>query len=160
MPGILEWPAGITRPFATEFAAVTSDYFPTALDAAGISLPTDREYDGISLLPLIEGLETERKNPIGFHCNGMQAWTEDRYKIVRTIKAKKKPSAQWELYDLIADPFEENGLAPKHPEIVQRMSGDFAKWAESVQADQQKVIAQHYPTGVQTSKAKGRRNQQ
>ncbi|TWU32334.1 sulfatase family protein [Novipirellula artificiosorum] len=147
MPGILEWPAGITRPFATEFAAVTSDYFPTALDAAGIPLPTDRQYDGISLLPLIEGLETERKSPIGFHCNGMQAWTENRYKIVRTIKAKKKSSAQWELYDLIADPFEENSLAPKHPEIVQRMSGDFAKWAESAQADQQKVIAQHYLLG-------------
>jgi arylsulfatase A-like enzyme len=99
-------------------------------------------------------VKTERKNPIGFHCNGMQAWTENRYKIVRTIKAKKKPSAQWELYDLIADPFEENDLAPKHPEIVQRMSGDFAKWAESVQADQQEVIAQHYRSRLGTGKGK------
>ena len=27
-----------------------------------------------------------------------------------------------------------------HPEIVQRMSGDFAKWAESIEAEQQKVL--------------------
>ena len=30
----------------------------------------------------------------------MQAWTEKQFKIVRTIKAKKNPSAKWELYDL------------------------------------------------------------
>jgi arylsulfatase A-like enzyme len=143
MPGILEWPGKIKQPFRTDFAAVTSDYFPTALDAAAIPLPTDREYDGISLLPLIVGQATERSSPIGFHCNGMEAWTENRYKIVRTIKAKKKASSAWELYDLIDDPFEETDLAPKHVGIVQRMSGDFAKWAKSVQDDQEKVTAKH-----------------
>ena len=84
----------------------------------------------------------------------MQAWTEKRYKIVRTIKAKKKASPQWELYDLIDDPFEETDLATKHPGIVQRMSGDFAKWSESVQADQQKVIGRHYRSRLETDKGK------
>jgi arylsulfatase A-like enzyme len=143
LPGILEWPAKIKQPFSTDFAAVASDYFPTALDAAEIPLPTDREYDGISLLPLIERHVTERESAIGVHCSGMQAWTGNRYKIVRTIKSKRKASAQWELYDLLADPFEENDLAPTHPQIVQRMARDFAKWAESAQADQQKVIAKY-----------------
>jgi arylsulfatase A-like enzyme len=161
MPGILEWPAKIKQPVSTDFAAVTTDYFPTALDAAGIRLPTDREYDGISLLPLIEGRVTERERAIGFHCNGMQAWTEHRYKIVRTIKSKRKASAQWELYDLLADPFEENDLAPTHPPIVQRMARDFANWAESAQVDQQKVIAKYYrlpsEPGKKTARARDRR---
>jgi arylsulfatase A-like enzyme len=141
MPGILEWPARIKQPFRTDFAAVTTDYFPTALEAAGIPLPADREYDGISLLPLIEGHATKRTTPIGFHCNGMQAWMEQQYKIVRTIKAKRKRSAAWELYDLLADPFEGNDLAATHSQIVERMAREFAKWAESAQADQQKVIS-------------------
>ena len=145
MPGILEWPAKVKKPFATDIPVVTSDYFPTALDAAGIPLPADREYDGISLMPLIEGRMDERKCAIGFHCRGMQAWTETRYKIVRTL-AKKKPSSQWELYDLLADPFEEKDLAKQRPEIVARMAKDFLAWAKSVEADQQKVIKKYYRT--------------
>ena len=145
MPGILEWPAKVKKPFATDIPTVTSDYFPTALDAAGIPLPADREYDGISLMPLIEGRMDARKGAIGFHCRGMQAWTETRYKIVRTL-AKKKPSSQWELYDLLADPFEEKDLAKQRPEIVARMAKDFLAWAKSVEADQQKVIEKYYRT--------------
>ena len=145
MPGILEWPAKVKKPFATDIPTVTSDYFPTALDAAGIPLPADREYDGISLMPLIEGRMDARKGAIGFHCRGMQAWTETRYKIVRTLD-KKKPSSQWELYDLLADPFEEKDLAKQRPEIVARMAKDFLAWAKSVEADQQKVIEKYYRT--------------
>jgi arylsulfatase A-like enzyme len=144
MPGILEWPAKVKRSRRTDFAAVTSDYFPTALDVAGIPLPTDRQYDGISLLPLIEGRAVDRNSAIGFHCNGMQAWTERQYKIVRTIKAKKKRSSDWELYDLLADPFEEDDLASARPRIVDRLAKDFDDWAASVQVDQQKVIEKYY----------------
>jgi arylsulfatase A-like enzyme len=144
VPALLEWPAGIEQPFATDFPAVTSDYFPTALDAAGIPLPTDREYDGTSLLPLIEGKITERPAAIGFHCNGMQAWTEARYKIVRTLKAKKNPDIAWELYDLLEDPFEETNLAADKPEVLERLSKDFDTWAASAEADQEKVLEKYY----------------
>ena len=144
MPGILEWPAKIKEPRTTDFAAVTSDYFPTALDVAGIALPTDREYDGISLLPLVNGQVTARNGAIGFHCNGMEAWTENRYKIVRAIKKKKKASDEWELYDLQSDPFETDDVAKHHPKTVERMAADFAKWARSAQADEQRVIEKYF----------------
>jgi arylsulfatase A-like enzyme len=143
MPAVLEWPAGIKKPFVTDIPTVTSDYFPTALEVAGIPLPKDREYDGISLLPLIEGRMKERKAGIGFHSRGMQAWTKTRYKIIRPV-AKKKASSQWELYDLLADPFEEKNLAKQHPEVVERMDKDFSVWAESAETDQQKVIEKYY----------------
>jgi arylsulfatase A-like enzyme len=160
MPGILEWPAKIKQPIRTDFAAVTSDYFPTALDVAGIPLPTDRQYDGISLLPLIEGKVQQRGAAIGFHCNGMEAWTERQYKIVRTIKAKKKPSSQWELYDLLVDPFEEHDLAATNHEIVQKMASDFHRWAESAGADEQKVIAKYHQNRAKPNKAKTKKSRQ
>ncbi|MDP7442162.1 MAG: arylsulfatase, partial [Verrucomicrobiota bacterium] len=57
---------------------------------------------------------------------------------------KKKASSQWELYDLLADPFEEKNLAKQHPEVVERMDKDFSVWAESAETDQQKVIEKYY----------------
>ncbi|MDP6232229.1 MAG: sulfatase-like hydrolase/transferase [Nitrospinaceae bacterium] len=143
MPAVLEWPGGVKKPFVTDIPTVTSDYFPTALEVAGIPLPKDREYDGISLLPLIEGRMKKRKAGIGFHSRGMQAWTETRYKIIRPVP-KKKNNTQWELYDLLTDPFEEENLAKKHLEVVERMDRDFSMWVESAETDQQKVIAKYY----------------
>ena len=55
VPGILEWPNRIKTGRITDYPAVTSDYLPTVLDALDIPLPTDRDYDGISLMPLIDG---------------------------------------------------------------------------------------------------------
>mgnify|MGYP003633952926 CR=1 FL=1 len=145
VPGLLEWPAKIKSPFVSDTPVVTSDYFPTALEAAGIKLPTDRDYDGVSLMPLIEGKEFDRGGGIGFHANGMQAWTETRYKIVRTLKAKKKADPSWELYDLIEDPFEESNIAASTPEVLQRLIADFDIWSESTEADLAKVMAKYYP---------------
>ena len=45
-PDALWWPHLSKNPFPTSIPAVTSDYFPTALAAAGIPLPDDRDYDG------------------------------------------------------------------------------------------------------------------
>jgi len=145
MPGILEWPAKVKEPFATDFPAVTNDYFPTALEVAGIPLPDDREYDGISLMPVIEKRVTERKKAIGFHCNGMEAWTEMRYKIVRATR-EKSGSVEWQLFDLIEDPFEENDLAKEKPEILARMVKDFGVWAKSAEAEAEQVAAKYYQT--------------
>ena len=150
MPGILEWPARIKRPFATDLPAVTSDYFPTALHAAGIPLPPDRDYDGISLLPLIDGKMKERRG-IGFHCRGMEAWVERRYKVIR-IATKKNDPNPWELYDLLADPFEEKDLARARLEVVQRMDKEFAVWAKSAKADEQKVLDKYHQPKSKGSK--------
>ena len=152
MPGILEWPARIRTPFSTDLPAVTSDYFPTSLAAAGIPLPDDREYDGINLLPLIDGKMKKRKG-IGFHCRGMDAWIEKKYKIIR-ISSKKEQKNPWELYDLLKDPYEENDLAKKFPGVVERMNQEFTVWATSVQADEQKVLEKYHSSKTKKKKSK------
>jgi arylsulfatase A-like enzyme len=131
---------------------VTSDYFPTALAAAGIPLPDDREYDGIDLLPLIDGEMKERKG-IGFHCRGMQAWVERRYKVIRITSKKREPNP-WELYDLLTDPFEEKDLADELPEVVRRMDGEFTVWAKSAKADEQKVLDKYHSPKTKGTKQK------
>ncbi len=138
VPGILEWPSRIKKSRHTDFPAVTSDYFPTALAAAGLPLPNDRTYDGINLLPVIEQEKNFKRPPIGFHCNGMEAWTSTPYKIVRSIKNKKKQSLDWELYNLFHDPYEEHNLATSKPDLVSRMAKEFGDWAHAIQLEKVK----------------------
>ena len=65
VPGIIEWPNGISAPRHTEAASVTSDILPTLCDVCDVPLP-DRELDGISLLPILRGEMDQRPQPIFF----------------------------------------------------------------------------------------------
>jgi len=65
VPGILEWPARVKKPFATTVPACTMDFYPTTLDVLGIKTASEAgPIDGISLLPLIDGRMTSRPKPI------------------------------------------------------------------------------------------------
>ncbi|MBI5693177.1 MAG: sulfatase-like hydrolase/transferase [Verrucomicrobia bacterium] len=65
VPGVIEWPARIARPRASDVNAVTSDILPTLCELAGQPLPA-RPLDGLSLVPLLEGRMVERPTPIAF----------------------------------------------------------------------------------------------
>ncbi len=65
VPGVIEWPAKITRPRASAVNAVTTDMLPTLCELAARPLP-QRPLDGLSLVPLIEGRMTARPRPIAF----------------------------------------------------------------------------------------------
>ncbi len=59
VPSFVCWPEKIISPRTTFVACVSSDYFPTVLDALNVPLP-NRPYDGISLMPLLSGkVETQ-----------------------------------------------------------------------------------------------------
>jgi arylsulfatase A-like enzyme len=68
VPGLIEWPAVISRPRTSAVPGVTSDIFPTILDLTGLKSPRpERPLDGISLRSLIvDGTLKNRPQPIGF----------------------------------------------------------------------------------------------
>jgi len=127
VPGLLEWPAKVTRPRVVTIPCSTSDYFPTVLDALGFQMKGQPEpLDGVSLLPLIEGTMTERPRPIGFESSGQVALIGNRYKIYGKGKSPK-----YELYDLIEDPGEQHDLATQKPEIARQMAATLERWRAS-----------------------------
>jgi arylsulfatase A-like enzyme len=129
VPGLIEWPARIKRPFVTDVPVCTSDIYPTLVDLLKIAVPDQvNPLDDISLVPLLDGQMKERPSPIGFWARGGGlAWNDNRYKLIQST------SKEWELYDIVADPSEKDNLAAKHPEILSRMKAEFENWQQSVQ---------------------------
>ncbi|MCW5965226.1 MAG: sulfatase-like hydrolase/transferase [Bryobacterales bacterium] len=65
VPSIIEWKGGISEARRTSVPAVTSDMLPTLCEIAGIPMP-QRQLDGISLVPLLDGVMQQRPSPICF----------------------------------------------------------------------------------------------
>lgn len=132
VPGILVWP-GQTRPGTiSEFPSVTSDYLPTIADALGIIMPKNRPFDGISLLPMLQGRMQSRPKPIGFQSRRQVTLNDNRYKLVTDDEY-----GAFELYDLIKDPGEKNDIALQKPNIVARMTATVKTWRESCETSNQ-----------------------
>jgi len=131
VPGLLVWPEKIKKPRVVKMPCSTSDYFPTVLDVLGYKLPEaqSRPYDGVSLLPLIEGDMNERPRPIGFESKKQVSLTGNRYKLYSSDKGKT-----FELYDLIDDPPETKDIAKDKAEILETMRKTLEAWRASCEA--------------------------
>jgi len=111
VPLIVNVPVLLTQ-VGNESAALvnTSDLFATVLDLAGAQIPPGLVEDSESLVPLLSGTGTERTYVFTETRTGVplnKAAREARYKLIRRPNAA---SENIELFDLLADPFENQDL--------------------------------------------------
>lgn len=144
-PLIMRWPAGLDRGREVSGLCSTIDIMPTALSAAGVSVPP--EVQGLSLLPAGRGEPEATHDAIfaemTYHVKytPMRAIRTHEYKYILNlndepvgldmckdfdwaVKAAKRPDVPGleprppeELFDLRKDPTEKNNIADK-PELV------------------------------------------
>jgi arylsulfatase A-like enzyme len=157
VPCLLEWPGAVAGSRVVDVPCVTSDFYPTLRDYLGIVGEAPRPLDGISLRPLLEGTLTDWPTPIGFEYGNMAALLDNRYKLVALLRGGDSepdgdgrpavavkagdgrpagPAAQASgkgvvrrlLFDIIADPREENDLAARKPGIAGSMAEALEAW--------------------------------
>ena len=122
VPAFVKWPKKITPKSTTNFVSSTLDYLPTIVDLLNISFPVDRPVDGVSLLPMIEGRETSRSQPLPFMYKGNAAWIE------RDLKYIYRDGDIVEIYNLHEDRFEENNLVSQYSEKAKEISNRIMQW--------------------------------
>jgi arylsulfatase A-like enzyme len=66
VPAILEWPARIPAHRTTDMRCNTCDIYPTLIEISGARVMNQTPLDGVSLMPLIDGKESDRRSPMGF----------------------------------------------------------------------------------------------
>lgn len=129
VPGMVVWPAVIAGGQKTGFPAVTSDYFPTIVDILENNKSTPgKPFDGISLVPVWKKQITERPVPIGFQFGKNMALTGNRFKLVQKDK-------EFELYDLLNDPYETTDISTQYPSVVKKMKEELGSFVRSCETD-------------------------
>jgi len=131
VPFIVRWPKVLPAGKLETGGVVSSlDILPTAVAAAGGSLPTDREYDGINLLPMLRGDTAYPVRTLYWKKGRETAWSV-RHGDWKLVKPNKGAA---ELYDLARDVGESQNLAGKQPELLKGLTGEYQAWEKKTMA--------------------------
>jgi len=158
MPFLVRWPAGIKPGTRTRAIGLNVDIAPTFLEAAGIAAPSDMQ--GRSLLPLMRG-----RTPADWRTSMYYRYYHDpgdhntrAHYGVRTATHKliyfwRKD--QWELFDLVNDPFELHNLygEPGQEELTATLKSELTRLKQSF-ADTDQLADDQFPNGVDGPVAK------
>jgi len=90
----------------------------------GLELP-ERPYDGINLMPAIDGKMMKRPGFIGFQIPTQMSMVTHNYKLISPDRKG------YELYDLLNDKYEKENIAATHPDLVEKMKKELLQWVES-----------------------------
>ncbi|MCY4673479.1 MAG: sulfatase-like hydrolase/transferase [Bacteroidetes bacterium] len=130
VPGVMEWPGKILSGSTLESPCFTSDYFPTIASILNINLEKyNRPYDGVSLLPLINGTVEKREKNLAFRFRQQASLINEVYKIYSNDGGKT-----FELYNISRDPSESVNIAASHPEKLNEMVAEWNQWRTSQEA--------------------------
>lgn len=138
IPWIVRWPGVVKLGSVCEVPVISTDCYPTLLQATGLHRDATTPLDGESIIPLMQQSGDIKRESIYFHYPNYAFHKKNRLaSAIRTrnyklIKCYDDNSL--ELYDLFADIGETQNLAAERPEVVNRMLRDLETWLKEVDA--------------------------
>jgi arylsulfatase A-like enzyme len=152
MPFLVRWPAAIKRGTRTDAMALNIDFAPTFLDMAGLAAST--EMQGRSLLPVLRGQaprDWRTSMYYRYYHDPGDHNTRAHYGVrTRTHKLIHFWSKnQWELFDLVNDPYELHNLygEPGQEVLTESLKAELARLKQSARDDDRSADEQ-LPNGV------------
>ncbi len=137
VPLMVAWP-GVIRPGSIcEVPVSGQDLYPTIREIAGVAPNPGQVVDGESLVPLLRGTGTSRRDSLFWH---YPHYSNQGGKPGGAIRQGHLKLIEWyedgrtELFYLAADPGERTDLASERPADVGRLRDRLARWRESVAA--------------------------
>lgn len=135
VPLIVRWP-GKTKPGSlTDRYVISTDYYPTILEMAGLPLRPRQHVDGQSFAPLLKGAHQPARGPIFWHYphysnqggRPFTAMRDGNWKLIEFLE-----DGRTELYNVAHDLTEKNNLAAAQPERTSAMLHCLHQWQACV----------------------------
>ena len=123
IPTILSWPDGLPQGRTTNQVAISMDWLPTLLAAAGASADPAYPPDGINLLPLVaaNAAPVERKLFWRYKGNAQRAVRDGDYKFLKILDNTF-------LFNVVDDPMERANLKERHKNVYDRLVEEWLAW--------------------------------
>ena len=130
-PMIVSWPGRIRAGQISDTPWYFADVMPTLAELAGVRAPDN--IDGISVVPILFGREQPELR------ERFMYWENPKKKFQQAVrwrdwKAFREKEGQLELYNLAADPGEQNDVSRDHPDIVKKFE-NYLKTARTESAN-------------------------
>ena len=123
IPAVISWPARIPRGRTTDQVAISMDWLPTLLAAAGTAPDPAYPTDGMNLLPVLtQGAPSvPRKLYWRYKANAQRAMRDGDLKFL-------KIRDHTFLFDVVADPLERANLKHRRPDDYRRLEREWLDW--------------------------------
>jgi len=132
VPLIVRWPGKIKPGMTDQTPIILTDFFPTILDAAGISPDPNSPVDGENILPHLKGEKKLKDRAIHWHYPNFAFHRDNRlgsairegdYKLLHFYDTDSV-----ELYNVRKDISEKNDLSGELPKLASRLQGKLKSW--------------------------------
>mgnify|MGYP000341862117 CR=1 FL=1 len=138
VPWIVRWPGRVPAGTICATPVISTDCYPTLLEAAGLQPAPCSTLDGRSLIPLFEQKPGFDRDAIFFHYPNYAFHKKNRlgsalragdFKLITYYD-----NGEFELYRLSSDIGEEVNLSQQHPEIVRQLKDKLDAWLRQTDA--------------------------
>ena len=139
VPFFVRWPdGGIGGGRDVGSLAAHIDVVPTLIDLTGVSTPRV-EFDGTSLVPLLTGAGSFPEDRTHF-IQHQQVLRDGEFQMESprpfyhssVLTNRLRLVSGTELYDIKADPGQQEDIASQHPEVVSRLRNEYEDWWSDV----------------------------
>ena len=153
-PLLIRWPGTAKPGGICDEPMISTDYYPTILEMAGLPLRPAQHMDGVSLVPLLKGGKMTQRplfwhyphygNQGGAPCGAIRLGD---FKLIEWYE-----DGSVELFNLREDLSEKNNLSAKMPEKVAELRKMLQEWRKSVDATMPTLNSDYKPEGKQHKK--------
>jgi arylsulfatase A-like enzyme len=137
-PFLIRWPAATRSGSTCDVPVISTDFYPTILEIAGLPPRPDQHRDGVSLVPLLKGGDSLPRDTLFWHYPHYSnqggfpggAIRSGDWKLIERFE-----DGRVHLYNLREDLGERNDLAERHPDRVADMRTRLHDWYRDVDAE-------------------------